>query len=137
LQKLIILIIPAFLAACVSSRPQAERIRAEQSAIPGVPVPAGSLEQGRYDGGGGVVMAFYSHPRLKGDEVLAFYERRMPERGWAPVELEEPPPRQRSFERDGVPVLIGVEAEAAPARFSIIRGARGDWGFMPQLRKLQ
>jgi hypothetical protein len=80
-------------------------------------------------------MAFYSHPRLKGDEVLAFYERRMPEWGWELVEQRKSPPLQRSFERDGVPVLIGVEAEGGSARFSIIRGARGDWGFMPQLRK--
>jgi hypothetical protein len=137
LQKLITLVIPVLLAACASSRPPVERIRAAQSAIPGVPVPAGSVEEGRYDGGGGVVMAFYSHPRLGGGEVLAFYERHMPEWGWRPVRPQAPAPRERSFERDGVPVLIGVEAEGGPARFSIIRGARGDWGFMPQLRKPQ
>jgi len=106
-----------------------------ESAIPGVPVPAGSVEEGRYDGGGGVVIAFYSHPRLQGNEVFAFYERWMPEWGWSPVEPRAPAPHQRSFERDGVPVLIGMEAETGPARFSIIRGARGDWGFMPQLRQ--
>ncbi len=137
MQKLVTLIIAVLLAACVTGGPPVERIRAVQSAIPGLPVPAGSVEEGQYDGGGGVVMAFYSHPRLGGEEVLVFYERTMPQWGWAPVEQQGPAPRQRSFERDGVPALIGVEAEGRPARFSIIRGARGDWGFMPQLRKPQ
>ncbi len=137
MRKLITLIIPVLLAACVSGRPPGERIRAVPSGIPGVPVPAGSVAEGSYDGGGGVLMAFYSHLRLRGEEVLAFYDRRMPDWGWKPVEAQAPAPRERSFERDGVPVLIGVEAEGGPARFSIIRGARGDWGFMPQLRKTQ
>jgi len=135
LQKLIIAIIPVLLVACATSGPEAGRLPAVQSVLPGVPIPAGSVGQGEFDGGGGVLMAFYTHPRLDGAEILRFYETQMPAWGWAPVEPEAPPPRQRSFERDGVPVLIGVEAGGAPARFSIIRGARGDWGFMPQLRE--
>jgi hypothetical protein len=140
LQKLFTLIIPVLFAACATSGSVAAGLRAMESAIPGVPVPVGSVQQGQYDGGGGVVMVFYTHPQLEGSELLRFYERLMPEWGWVPVELQAPPPRQRSFERNGVPVLIGVEAEdpaGQGSRFSIIRGARGDWGFMPQLRKPQ
>lgn len=86
-----------------------------------------------YDGGGGVIMAFYNHPQLTGDQILRFYEKQMPAWGWLPIVPSAPQPRQRSFEREGVPVLVGVEATGG--RFSIIRGARGDWGFMPQLRE--
>jgi hypothetical protein len=137
LQKFFAMVIPVLFAACASGGPVAveDGLRAAESVIPGVPVPAGSVEQGEFDGGGGVLMAFYAHPRLDAAEVLRFYEKWMPEWGWRQVTPEAAPPRQRSFERDGVPVLIGVEAEEAPASFSIIRGARGDWGFMPQLRK--
>ncbi len=85
-------------------------------------------------------MAFYAHPRLEGREVLRFYEKQMPDWGWTPIVLAAPLPRQLSFEREEVPVLIGVETmeDAEPgSRFNIIRGARGDWGFMPQLREPQ
>jgi hypothetical protein len=133
LQKLIALIIPVLLAACATNRPPGERLRAVQSAVPGVPVPLGSEEQSQYDGGGEVLMVFYAHPWLGEVEVLHFFEQRMPEWGWAPIIPAMPQSHQLSFERDGVPVLIGVEG--AGGRFSIIRGARGDWGFMPQLRE--
>jgi hypothetical protein len=135
LQKRIALIFPLLLAACVTGGPPGERIRAVESSIPGVPIPGGSVEEGRYDGGGGVVMAFCACPGLGTGELLRFFEVRMPEWGWTPVAAAAPQPRQLSFERDGVPVLVGVEAEGG--RFSIIRGARGDWGFMPQLREPQ
>ena len=85
-------------------------------------------------------MAFYAHPRLQGEEVLRFYEKQMPAWGWTPIVPAAPQPRQLSFERDEVPVLIGVETTedaGQGSRFSIIRGARGDWGFMPRLREPQ
>jgi hypothetical protein len=132
LRKLIVLFLPLFLAACASGRPPAERIRAVQGSIPGVPIPAGSVKEGRYDGGGGVLMVFYARPGLEAGELLRFFEVQMPAWGWRSVVAAAPQPRQLTFERNGVPVLIGVEAEGG--RFSIIRGAHGDWGFMPQLR---
>jgi hypothetical protein len=138
LQKLIVLIIPVFIASCATSGPVAARWPAEESVIPGLPVPAGSLAQSQFDGGGGVLMAFYAHPRLEGREVLRFYAKRMPDWGWTAIRPAASLPRQLSFEREEVPVLIGVETleDAEPgSRFNIIRGARGDWGFMPQLRE--
>ena len=110
--------------------------RAVESVIPGVPVPAGSVQKGVHDGGGGIVMAFYGHPGLEAAEVLLFYEIRMPTWGWTAAPEWAMHPRQRSFERDGVPLLVGVEeAEGGGVRFSILSGARGDWGIMPQLRE--
>jgi len=140
LQKLIMLIIPVLFASCATNGPVVARRPAEESVIPGVPVPIGSLEQNQFDGGGGVLMAFYAHPRLQGEEVLRFYEKQMPAWGWTPIVPAAPQPRQLSFERDEVPVLIGVETTedaGQGSRFSIIRGARGDWGFMPRLREPQ
>lgn len=128
------------LSACVTGRRAPGGVEAVESAVPGLPVPRGSVEQGRFDGGGGVMMFFYSHPGLEEGQVLWFFEAQMPAWGWTPIQPATPQPRQLSFEREGVPVLIGVEAaEAAEqgVRFSIIRGARGDWGFMPQMREPQ
>jgi hypothetical protein len=127
-----------FLVACAGGPPgrTTAHLRAEPSAIAGVPVPAGSIldEQGVYDGGEGIVMAFYTNPKLTPEQALRFYDRQMPPLGWKPLAGEATLPRERTFERDGVPVLIGVEAEAGGCRISILRGARGDWRFMPQMK---
>ncbi len=130
--------IPLLLIGCAGGPKggSAADLRAESSAIADVPVPAGSVldEQGVYDGGEGIVMAFYSNPRLRPEQVLRFYDRQMPLLGWKPLASEAPLPRERTFEREGVPVLIGVEAQGGGSRISILRGARGDWRFMPQMK---
>jgi len=134
------LIISVLFVGCATVPGRLSSAKPIESAIPGVPVPAGSQEQGLFDDGSGVVMAFYAHPRLRGGQILRFYETQMPAWGWVPASGRAEHPRQRSFERDGVPVLVGVdEADASEVggRFSILRGARGDWGFMPQLREPQ
>ena len=134
----ILLCASSLLAAC-AGRPAGKTSgdpAAEPSAVEGVPVPAGSVldDQGVYDGGEGIVMAFYTNARLGPGEVLRFYERQMPLLGWTPLAGRAGLPRERTFERDGVPVLIGAEAEAGGSRISILRGARGDWRFMPQMQ---
>ena len=110
---------------------------AEPGAITGVPVPAGSVleDQGVYDDGQGIVMALYTNAHLGPEKVLQFYERQMPLLGWSPSAGGAAAPRERSFERDGVPVLIAAEAQGRGSRISILRGARGDWSFMPQMRE--
>jgi hypothetical protein len=136
MRKQFLLMISVLFLACAAAQGDTGGGGAVESAIHGVPVPAGSVQEEVYDGGDGIVMAFYGHPGLEAAEVLRFFETQMPIWGWTAAPERATHPRQRSFERDGVPLLVGVEeAEGGGARFSILSGARGDWGFMPQLRE--
>ena len=113
-----------------------EEIQAVQSLIPGVPVPEGSRlsEGGLFDGGEGVAMVFYTHPRLQGQEVLEFYDRVMPGWGWSVQPSEVLHRLQRAYVKDGVPIVIGVDKREKGASFNILKGVRGDWGYMAPMR---
>ena len=108
---------------------------AVEGIIKGVPVPEGSVldEDAYYSDEEGVEMASYSHPHLSGRELLQFYDFCMPQWGWQ--EVEEGRHRlQRSYNNGGVPVLIGVDKKKRGASFNILKGAAGDWGYIPSLR---
>ena len=112
------------------------RLRAVECVIPGVPVPEGSElgEGGLFDGGEGVAMVFYNHPRLLGQEVLEFYDRVMPEWGWSVHRSEVLHKFQRAYVKEGVPIIIGVDKREGGVSFSILKGVSGDWGYMAPLR---
>ena len=136
------LIIPVLFASCATNGPVVARWPAEESAIPGVPVPRGSLEsRASTTGAEGSSWPFMPTPGWTGEQVPRFYEEQMPAWGLDADRSGRAPAAPALLRaRRGVPVLIGVEATedaGQGSRFSIIRGARGDWGFMPRLREPQ
>lgn len=107
-----------------------------QSAIPGIPVPEGSVldADGLFQDDQGVVMAFYTHPRWVGEQVLGFYDVQMPIWGWTAQGGGASHAFQRAYCLEGVQVLIGVDKRALGCRFSILKGVHGDWRYMAPLR---
>jgi hypothetical protein len=103
-------------------------------AIEGIPVPEGSILDGdtHFRDDEGEEMASYSHPELSGEEVLQFFDACMPRWGWEAVDQGRHQ-LQRSYSKQGVPVLIGVDKRRRGGSFNILKGVSGDWGYIPSL----
>ena len=111
-------------------------LRAVEGVIEGMPVPEGSIldRDTYYRDDEGVEMASYSHTRLSGAELLQFFDVCMPRWGWEVSDEDNRHRLQRSYSKDGVPVLIGVDKREDGTSFNILKGVAGDWGYIPSLR---
>jgi hypothetical protein len=111
-------------------------LRAVEGVIEGMPVPEGSIleRDTYYRDDEGVEMASYSHPRLSGAELLQFFDVCMPRWGWEVSDQDYRYRLQRSYSKNGVPVLIGVDKREDGTSFNILKGVAGDWGCIPSLR---
>jgi hypothetical protein len=112
------------------------QVGAVESVIEGLPVPLGSLldRDTHYRGDDGVEMVSYSHPKLTGEELLAFFDLCMPGWGWEGRVEGNINRFQRTFVKDGVPVVIGADKRDTGCSFNILKGVAGDWGYMAPLR---